>query len=294
MDVVAAPEQKFHPIVEGQKMYGRGVYDMKMAIACYMQLMHELQGQLTDYDIGIMLTSDEEIGGMNGVRMLLQDGYRSNIALIPDGGFNWNIETAAKGVMQVQISAKGTSAHGSRPWMGENAIEKLLCALQDIREYFDEIRPKGSTYYATANIGIIQGGKATNMVPDSAEAKVDIRFPPSISADAIYDQLLAIVGRYDRVFVEKMQMASPSVVDVNLPSFHRFRALAKELYGIEVGTVSSHGASDARFFGEKDIPVLVIAPTGGDIHSDNEWIDLEDLVRFYGVVKMWVMEVARI
>ncbi len=62
------------------------------------------------------------------------------------------------------------------------------------------------------------------------------------------------------------------------------------MYGIEIGKTLSFGSSDARFFGEKNIPVIVIAPVGGEIHSDNEWIDLEDLGRFYNVLKQWIIK----
>lgn len=285
IDVVAGANALFHPIIREHKMFGRGAYDMKMAIACYLLLMHELKDR--DLDIGILLTSDEEIGGMNGVKRVLEEGFLSDVALLPDGGFDWKFETAAKGVLHLKIAAHGKSAHGSRPWTGSNAILKLMEVLKIVHADFTSLQE--GDYTPTANIGVFQGGQSVNQVPDYAEAKIDIRFPPSVSPDDLFARVHAITQRYDRVEVEKINGGSPHQVDVSHKAFQKFRDLAKEMYGIEVGTMRAHGSSDARFFGERHVPVLVIAPKGGEIHSDGEWVDLDDLVRFYEVMKAWVL-----
>lgn len=283
IDVVPGLEELFIPRIEGGKMYGRGAYDMKMAIACYILLMQELKDRLPDLNLGIMLTSDEEIGGMNGVKRLLEEGYAPKLAILPDGGFDWNFEEAAKGVLHLKITAKGISAHSSRPWLGENAIEKLMKNLKDLTAYFEE-KKKGD-YFPTANIGLIQGGKATNLIPDHAEAKVDIRYPPEMKEQNILEDLKALLPD---VSLEVAARGSPHQEDLNTAPFLRFKEIARQMYGINIGKALSHGSSDARFFGEKGIPVIVIAPKGGDIHSDGEWIDLEDLSRFYNVLVRFV------
>ena len=291
MDVVPGSENLFHPVIKDGKMYARGAYDMKMAIACYLLLMHELKDQLKDLDIGIMLTTDEEIGGTNGVKRLMDEGYASTIALLPDGGFDWKFEEAAKGAIQVKLTSSGTSAHGSRPWLGENAIYKLMLVLMQINDHFEKEKTKyAADYYPTMNIGFFEGGKSANQVPDFAEALLDIRFPPPISSEQIFASLQEMAKKHPRITVDKLIEATPHQEDIRGEPFLKFKELAKSLYGIDVGSVHSHGASDARFFSEKQIPVIVIAPKGGEIHSDDEWIDLADLARFYGVMKAWVLE----
>jgi succinyl-diaminopimelate desuccinylase len=293
MDVVPGSEQLFHPLIKDHKMYGRGAYDMKMAIACYLLLISELGEQLNNYNFGVMLTSDEEIGGMNGVKRLLQEGYASETALLPDGGFDWNFERMAKGILQLVVQSHGQSAHGSRPWLGRNAINQLIEVLREINLDFEKEKTLRPGYYSTVNVGLIQGGEATNQVPSYAEAKLDIRFPPSFTQEQLYKKVEDIVKRHPEVSTEVLISALPYEADIDLPPFQIFRKYAYELYGIEIGSTQSHGASDARFFGEKHIPVLVIAPTGGDIHSEGEWIDLNDLVRFYEVMKAWVKQISR-
>ncbi len=291
MDVVPGKENLFDPIIKDNKLYGRGAYDMKMAIACYILLIHELKDQLKELDIGIMLTTDEEVGGMNGVKRLLEEDYSTSIALLPDGGFNWKFEQAAKGVLQIKLSAKGQAAHGSRPWEGKNAINNLMPAVLEMNNYFDKEKILHQDYFPTVNIGTFQGGSSTNQVADYAEAKLDIRFPPSMKGDRIFTKMQEIIKNYPDIFIEKLLQALPYQEKIDGTFFNQFKLVAKKLYGIEIGSVSSHGASDARFFGEKQIPVLVIAPNGGEIHSDKEWIDLIDLTRFYQVIKNWILVV---
>ena len=290
IDVVPAPKELFNPRIDGQKMYGRGVYDMKMAIACYMLLLEELQDYLPQLNIGLMLTSDEETGGMNGVKRLLEAGYASRIALLPDGGFNWNFEEEAKGVLHLEIAASGKSAHSSRPDLGENAIEILMSALEEIGHYFEQQKERHGAYHPTVNIGVIQGGKSVNQVPERAAAKIDIRYPSAISKEELYADLAQLAHKDPRLSFKRIAEGAAHHVDVRQSPFIRFQEIAKKLYGIEIGKTRSYGASDARFFGERNIPVLVIAPKGGAIHSDGEWIDLEDLTRFYNVLKLWVLE----
>jgi len=291
MDVVPASKSLYQPRIEGGKMHGRGAYDMKMAIACYLLLLHELKDQLPKLNIGLMLTSDEEIGGMNGVKRLLEAGYSSKVAFLPDGGFDWKFEESAKGVLQLKISAKGVSAHSSRPWLGKNAIEILMKALGDVQGYFEKEKIHYGNYFPTVNVGLIEGGKSANQVPDYAVARLDIRYPPSMKGSAIYSTLVDLLQKDPHISLEMIAEGSPYQANLQLEPFLKFQEIAKRQQGIEIGKVRSHGASDARFFGERNIPVLVIAPKGGDIHSENEWIDLEDLTRFYNVLKQWVITI---
>ena len=134
IDVVPGPEALFTPKIDNdnQRMYGRGAYDMKMAIACYMLLLEELKERLGELDFGIMLTSDEEIGGMNGVRCLLEAGYSADAVLLPDGGFNWNFEEAAKGVLHVKGDFCWEYCPQLTPMDGKKCYQSIAtCAARD-------------------------------------------------------------------------------------------------------------------------------------------------------------------
>lgn len=142
LDVVEGEKEQFIPQVKGNRLYGRGSKDMKGADSVMMVLMKNLASMKIKPSLGLMLTTDEEIGGLNGVGYLLRTKkYSCKVAFVPDGGNNFKIITSEKGVIHFKLTAKGKSAHGSRPWIGENAIDKLIKAYQKLRKEFPN--PKG-------------------------------------------------------------------------------------------------------------------------------------------------------
>ena len=89
LDVEDAEEELLNPKIEGNKIKGRGDIDMKGPSAVLIDLFIELSKENKIYDIGLMLTTYEEIGSQNGVEHLLnEENYSCDFAIIPDGGFN--------------------------------------------------------------------------------------------------------------------------------------------------------------------------------------------------------------
>ncbi|MDP6569480.1 MAG: M20/M25/M40 family metallo-hydrolase [Candidatus Marinimicrobia bacterium] len=293
MDVVPGTEESFHPRVEDGRLIGRGAYDMKMGIAASLNIFKALGDDLNKYDVGLMLTADEEIGGFNGVKYLVEQGYGAGIVVMPDGGFDWNFETQAKGVLWLEVTAEGKSAHGSRTWLGENAILKLARFLIVLEEDFATEKEPGDDYYTTVNIGTIEGGKATNQVPDLAMATVDIRYTPKYTSDDMLARVVRKAELFDGISVQEKISGGSHFADTSNPLFVSFVAIAQEVAGIEVGETKSHGASDARFFSGQKIPTMVIAGKGGNHHAEGEWVDIADYEQFYRVLLAWVKENGR-
>ena len=296
IDVVPADKGLFTLSTQGDKFVGRGVLDMKYGIAAYIQFLKDLGPNLKDYDIGVMLTGDEELGGMNGVNYLLEkQGYTGTLGFLPDGGFDWQIEEDAKGLMWVKFKVNGVAGHGSRPWLGVNAINNLNTILTQLNTDFDQEKAnaKVKDYYTTLNVGLISGGKAANEVPDYAEAVVDIRYTPDFDIKQFKANLNELIKKVPNAEYEILVSGNPNHLDLNKPEVKLFRDIAKKMYGIKVGSTKSHGATDARFFSAKGIPVIIVSPTGADIHSKNEWISKEDFHKFYNVFKAWAIQIGK-
>jgi len=109
---------------------------MKFAIACYLKLLQNLREDISKYNLGVMITSDEEIGGHNGVKALLDKGYRSKVCFLPDGGREWQFERGAKGAWHLLVESYGKSSHGSRPWQAKNALSQLIDFLNILKKEF--------------------------------------------------------------------------------------------------------------------------------------------------------------
>lgn len=294
LDVVPASPKLFVPEKKKNKLIGRGVFDMKFAIACYLKLIFDLKKELKKYDLGIMITCDEEIGGWNGTKFLIDKGYGGHFVFLPDGGHNWFLEEGAKGVLHLKVEAFGRAAHGSRPWQGKNAINLLLEFLEEFKKLFPS-EPCGDKfhYHNTFNVGKIEGGKAINQVCSFATLFLDIRYTPETKREEIFDYLRKIKKKIKKIEVKEILNATPFKNNLKIPEIATFKDLAYKIYGIKMKKIFSHGSSDARFFREKNIPVLSTRPRGGGLHQENEWIDLTDLERYYNVFKLWIKEILK-
>lgn len=288
IDVVPAPEQLYELTESDGKLYGRGVFDMKFAAASFMQLADDFKDDMARYDFGIMFTSDEEIGGENGVKYLLDEGYGAQVCILPDGGNNWEVEEASNGVWFVRLTAKGKTAHGSRPWEGSNAIMKLVAVLDELCQAFGELGED----HSSITVSRIKGGDAINQVPDLAEATVDMRFVDMDDYQAKRAALEAIVEEKG-VLIEELSQHNPQVANLEDPAVVSFLEIAGRIRGRAAGRTRSCGSSDARFFNQKSIPTIVTRPTGGGAHGDDEWLDRAEFEEFHEVIKAYVTESAR-
>lgn len=289
IDVVPGEPEQFEPRVKDGKLLGRGVFDMKFAIACYIETLKAIGDDLAQYDIGVMITGDEENTGIDGTNYLMDLGYRCDVMLLPDGGPNWHFEIEAKGVWRFIVTSHGKSVHSSRPWQGENAIEPLNHFLHKVTAIFETYQNDDpDCWYTTGCITRITGGTGSNVVPDFAEAVVDARFVSDQDIKEIKEKVYHLAQDFPAISIRtNVDMERYGLSDTKILT--PFIEHAKRLHGIECGTVKSHGTTDARFAVSHGIPVLVIYPNGGDHHGKNEWIDIEDLNRFYDVTLAWVM-----
>lgn len=289
LDVVPANAEMFTLREEAGKWVGRGVYDMKFAIAAYMSAVDHLaqSGTLYNYDLGVMITTDEELSGLEGTARLVEMGYRPEICVLPDGGQDWNLETLAKGPSYGHITVSGKAAHGSRPWEGDNAIYKLMDALREVRQLFAD-----QTFNTnTLNIGKIDGGEAINQVPSYAHATVDVRYMKASDHPKVTAQIAAICSRYDATYTEDF-FDLPCVTDLKHPLVAAFIDSVEHVVGVRpTGTVSM-GGSDARHLAKAGIPAILTHPYGGAQHAAEEWIDKKGALQFCDVLLDYLTKTA--
>lgn len=291
VDVMAASDEMFVLRKEGDKLIGRGVYDMKFSLAGYMQLVDDLQGQLEKYDFCIMVTSDEEYGsvkGINGTRHLIEQGCKPEVCILPDSTApGWNIETIAKGFWRFDLIAEGKSAHGSRPWEGESASFKLIHALHDVKTYFAEHGPATDTL----NIGTIHGGETYNKIPSLMVAGVEIRLMHDESYDkiqAFLKELCAVHG----ITYKKQIMELPMRTDITSPLVKQYLDSVEEVTGKRPQPHTSFAASDGPYFNAIKVPCIISCPEGGMHHSEEEWISRESFLKFVPILHNYLNSVA--
>jgi len=179
--------------VDGDKVYGRGALDMKGPCVSLLLAARKL---LEDgVDLAVAFTTDEEMG-MAGARVLASEHPEiANIPLIiicEPTDYRPIIEE--KGIVQMRVMAYGRSAHASMPEEGSNAIENLLFRLSNVLEsgHFGAT----SSDPITLSVDRISGGGLVNVIPESAEADIDIRFSADQTNDEVYS-LMRILLKTD-------------------------------------------------------------------------------------------------
>jgi succinyl-diaminopimelate desuccinylase len=287
-DVVPAEDPMFTLRKEEGNYIGRGVIDMKFAIATFLHVIDGLGDRLGDYDLGLMISSDEEFGGRNGVAKLVDEGYIPGMCILPDGGDNWQIQTSSKGMWLFEISASGRTAHGSRPWLGENAITKLLKVLDEISALFPK-HPHPDTN--TMTLSRFTGGEAMNQVPSKASMMIDVRTVNSSEHSRIYDEVVQICRKHELEH-DFISDAAPTHFDLNDPLIAPFAQLITKHTGVAVRGHHALGASDVRFYVPYGVPCISVYPPGGDLHADGEWINAKALDQFIVIVREYLDEVA--
>jgi succinyl-diaminopimelate desuccinylase len=290
LDVVPAAPEQYEPRVEGGRLYARGASDMKFVAPFFFKVLDELPPALRERVL-IAFTFDEEIGSAAGTKYLLdQYGLRADACFLPDGGDNFQLEADEKGVLQFRVKTTGKAAHGSRPWLGENAIDTLLAIYADLRKRFPVIDRPG-TWGPTLNFGKVAGGAAANQVADAAEALLDTRFTEETTLEGTIATLRTIVG--DRGVVEPVVTGDVYHLDPKSKPFRWIQEAARAHLGHELPIYRSEGASDARFFTKYDIPVVIAKPTCAGHHSLNEWLDLASLEPYYRMMFQFVSQAAQ-
>ena len=289
IDVVPGKPEQFVLRTENGRLYGRGVMDMKFAIASYMCLVDKLAADLQSYDFGILLTSDEELGGRNGTNIAVNEhGLRPKVAVIPDGGENWQLETFAKGVQWVKLEANGKASHASRPWEGESAISALLGALHEIEQLAPQ---KGVRNNTSISVGTIEGGTAGNQIPAHASAMLDIRYGSMEDFESIYPKIHKICAAH-KITDELLVSDAPCISDMDNPYIKTFRETIQSVTGKEPGEAFSHGATDGRYFSAHGIPTIIVSPESNGRHTEDEWLSKKGYEQFIQVLLEYVSKTA--
>jgi len=273
LDVVPGFPGQFEPKVEGDRLYGRGAYDMKGAIAAMLLTTAALREQEgVRVRLGIVGDEESEEDAERGSDHLVDSGFTGDFAITGEPT-DLHIGIEAKGVLALRLEVAGTAAHGATPWLGENAVLNAIDVFRSIEslpfarhssELFD--RP-------SINLGRIVGGDALNKVPDRCVIDVDIRYLPDQDPKEILAQVREISGAE----VQALLTRPPATVDRDSAYVRALRSSATEHHDGEPMSVGRDGASDAVSFLRVGVPAVEFGPVGAGHHGPAEWVSVSSL-----------------
>ena len=276
LDVVPGHPEQFEPRIEGDRLIGRGAYDMKGGLAGMMCALKDLERH-DRVRVRLLCVPDEESEELDlrSTDAVVRGGLGGDFAITGEPT-NLHVGVEAKGVLAMRIEVHGRSAHSSTPWLGDNAVLKAIDVFRAIEslpfsressEMFD--RP-------SINLGRIQGGDALNKVPDACTMAVDIRYLPGQDPEQILDEIRAIPD----VQVARTFIHPPVMVARTNPYVRALRdAIARSIEG-EALSVGRDGASDAAAFLAVGIPAVEFGPVGAGHHGPEEWVSVASLARY--------------
>ena len=263
--------------VENGKLYGCGAFDMKANCVLMLEILRAFSdlNLKPNRPITILLSCDEEIGSPTGREFVEREAGRAEFCLVCEPSANGRAKTGRKGTANYVLKTRGVPAHaGLEPERGASAILEIARQIEQIHALNNF--EKGTT----ANVCLIGGGTASNVIPEFAECAIDVRFTSVEEAARIENEIKNLESFDERVSLEITGA-------INRPPLERSRAVV-ELYekarkiaaefDYEFGETQVGGASDGNFVGALNVPVLDGLGIAGDgAHTSEEFIFTSDI-----------------
>ena len=297
VDGQAWTSEPFNATIRGDKLYGRGACDMKGFIACALTLLPKAvalsnSGQLRR-PLHLALSFDEEVGCL-GAPLILADlkarGITPDYCIVGEPT-NMAMVVAHKGIAVYRCRVHGKSAHSSLTAQGVNAISyasRLIGYVDTLAEEISHRDDNDALFdvpYSTLSVGTIQGGTATNIVPNLCEFTFDYRNLPHMTQEDILLPIQAKVAELSAQMqacapetgIELMQEESVPAMTDNESS--ELQALIAALTGDDKRHKVAY-ATEGGQFTNSGIPTIICGP--GSIeqaHKADEYVELSEIER---------------
>jgi glutamate carboxypeptidase len=258
------------------KIFGPGTLDMKAGIVISLAAIEDAQKHGLKRPVTLLCTSDEEIGSRSSRAHIETLAKESVLVLVLEGGLiDGSLKAWRKGVGGFMVKVKGRAAHaGGEHQMGRNAIEEMahqVIAIQKLTDYSRQ---------TTVNVGVIQGGTVTNVVPEECTIKVDVRIQQPHEWTRLESEMQKLKPVLDGTSIEVTGRLNrpPMPFDETMKAtFEKAKSIAATI-GVELKAGGSGGGSDANFVAPLGIPVLDgLGAIGEGYHSEREYIFAESL-----------------
>jgi acetylornithine deacetylase len=278
---VAGMPAPHEPRVDGDRLFGRGAYDMKAGVAAALIAARDAAGLGLRGDVVVAAVADEEHASL-GVQEALR-AVAADAAIVTEPT-ELALAVAHKGFVWSELEVTGAAAHGSRPHLGVDAIVKagpVLTALGELDAALTE-REHPLLGRPSVHASLIEGGAELSSYPARCVLRLERRTIPGETAEGVDAELEALLDR--------CRAADPEL------QVRRRRLLAREPFEIDesaelVGVVRDAVArvagappavggvsfwADSAFIAAAGIPTVLLGPSGAGAHADEEWVSLAD------------------
>lgn len=265
----------FDPQIQDGKLFGRGSVDVKAGLASMLYAMTQIENPPCEVWVAAVIDEEHKYRGVLGLLDALP-GAEAAVVAEPTGN---RIVRANKGVLRFKIQAHGKASHSAKPQLGKNAISEMAKVILRIEEHSKQLvritHPLVGS--PTCSIGMIEGGRQVNIVPDRCEILIDRRMILGEKSEAIIEEYQSLLADLDCT-VESPYLSdeameteeSEKVVKVSQDILQSMGGNAEPM-GVPFGC-------DATKLSRAGIPSIILGP--GSIeqaHAEVEFVEIEQV-----------------
>jgi succinyl-diaminopimelate desuccinylase len=285
----------FDPVVEDNKVIGRGVEDNGQSVIASLFALHSVKEAVGEPELscGLALVADEETGSEYGISFLIREGVfgQDDLLIVPDrfSPDGSEIEVAEKNILWIRVEVEGKQAHASTPERGNNAHRagaNLITRIDKrLHEIFDKVdprfKPPTSTFEPTKKEANVPN---VNTVPGKDVFYVDCRILPSYATHEVFKEVESLAREAEeeysvKVSLEKVQDESSPETPEDSEVVRRMREAIRDVLGVEPKVVGVGGGTCAAHFRNAGFPAVVCGTGDETAHNVNEYAIVENLVK---------------
>ncbi|HVL96710.1 MAG TPA: M20/M25/M40 family metallo-hydrolase [Solirubrobacteraceae bacterium] len=280
---VAGMRDPHVPRIDGDRLYGRGAYDMKAGLAAALVACRDAARAGLRGDVVVAAVADEEHESLGVQEVLDRVGADGAVVTEPT---EMAVAVAHKGFAWLEVEVTGRAAHGSRPHLGVDAIVRAGAVLTAIDELDRALRGHEHPLLGGGSIhaGTIAGGRELSTYPERCTITVERRTLPGETRADVEAEVAALLDRCRAadpeldVRVRTLLVREPFEVAPDAAVVTALRAAARAELGAEpaVGGVSFW--ADSAFIAAAGIPTVLFGPGGAGAHAAEEWVSLPDTI----------------
>lgn len=268
----------FEPTLKGNRVYGRGSYDMKGSAAAVMVAAAVLEREDFPGRVLVALVADEEYASIGAQDFVKRHKADACVLTEPSAG---QLILCHKGFVWAEIITKGHAAHGSRWDVGVSAIAKMGKIIAAL-EQFDQQELRNRTHPlvgpASQHCSVIRGGSGLSTYAEECTLQIERRTLPGETPERVMEELEKVMrSTGERAELRRLLDRPPLTCDANAKIAISLNKAAKSVTGETPKIAGVSYWMDAALFAAAGIPTVNYGPSGAGAHEAVEWVDLDSV-----------------
>jgi acetylornithine deacetylase len=278
----------FVPRVDGNRMYGRGAYDMKGGLAAALIAAQRAKSLALRGDVHVSCVVDEEVASIGSQAIVREIARWPADAVVVVEPTEELLLVAHKGFVWLDVETHGRAAHGSRPDLGIDAIAKMGWVLSGIGHLDRRLRAHPSHEYlgsGSIHASLISGGQELSSYPAKCRLQIERRTIPGENIEHVRAEIQSILDAAaydDDDFSAELHVGlhrEPFAIAPDNDLVRALQHLAPQHLGHELTLAGGAFWADSALFHAAGIPTVLLGPRGAGAHADVEWVDLDSVAR---------------